>query len=60
MATLAFLGLPYLTAVGRNLAVKRLSGSEPVLPVALAVILVAAPALFFAGSLFFGRLIGDD
>ena len=60
MATLAFLGLPYLAAVGRNLAVNRLSGLKALLPVALAVILVAAPALFYAGALLLGQTIGDD
>ena len=60
MATLVFLGLPYLAAVGRNLAVNRLSGLKALLPLALGVILVAAPALFFAGVLLIGQTIGDD
>ena len=60
LATAAFLGLPYLTAVGRNVAVRTLSGSRAVLPLALVVIVAAAPALFFCGALLLGRVIGDD
>jgi hypothetical protein len=60
MATLAFVGLPYLAAVGRNLAVRRVSGSKAVLPLSLAVIVAAAPAVFYAGALLLGRLFGDD
>lgn len=59
-AGLALLGLPYLAAVGRNLAVRTLSGSKAVLPAAIAVMLLAAPALFYAGALLLGRLFGDD
>ena len=56
----ALLGLPSVTAVGRNLAVRRLSGSKSVLPIALAVIVAAAPALCFGAALLLGRVIGDD
>ncbi|HET7722085.1 MAG TPA: hypothetical protein VFK43_19090 [Acidimicrobiales bacterium] len=55
MAMIVFLGLPYLAAVGRNLAVRTLSGAKAVLPIALVVIVVAAPALFFCGALLLGR-----
>jgi hypothetical protein len=60
VAMLALLGLPYLAAVGRNVAVRTLSSSKAVLPVALAVIVAAAPALFFAFAVLLGRLFGDD
>lgn len=60
MAMLVFLGLPYLAAVSRNVAVWRLSGSKALLPAALGVIVAAAPALFFGGALILGRLSGDD
>ena len=54
LATIAFLGLPYLAAAGRNLAVRTLSGARAVLPIALVVIVVAPPALF-CGALLLGR-----
>jgi hypothetical protein len=60
IATLALLGLPYLTAVARNLAVPRVSGPKAVLPLAVGVIVAAAPALLFGCALLLGRLIGDD
>lgn len=60
LAMLAFLGIPYLGAVGRNVAVRRLPGSKAVLPLALAVIVAAAPALLFGCALLLGGLIGDD
>lgn len=60
IATLALLGLPYLTAVARNLAVPRVSGPKAVLPLAVGVIVAAAPALLFGYALLLGRLIGED
>ena len=57
---IAFLGLPYLAAVSRNLAVRTLAGSKALLPLALVVILAAAPALFFCGALLLFRVTGDD
>lgn len=60
MAMLAFVGLPYLAAVGRNVAARRVSSSKAVLPIALAVILAAAPVLFFVCALLLGRLFGGD
>ena len=59
-ATVALLGLPYLTAVARNLAVPRVSASKAVLPLAIGVIVAAAPALLFGCALLLGRLIGED
>lgn len=59
-AMVALLGLPYLAAVGRNLAVRTLSASKAVLPVALTVIVIAAPALFLAFAVLLGRFVGDD
>jgi hypothetical protein len=60
MAMLAFLGLPYLAAVGRNVAVRRLPRAKAVLPIAVTGIVVAALALLFAGALLLGRLFGGD
>lgn len=60
MAMIALFGLPYLAAVGRNMAVPRVSGSKAVLPLSVAVIVVAGPALLFACAFLLGRVIGDD
>jgi hypothetical protein len=59
-AFVALLGLPDFAAVGRNVAVGMHSGSKALLPVALAVIVAAAPALFFAFAVLLGRLFGED